>query len=818
VAHRNDFSLDIVQEEDDLSAQERILQKKQQQQQQRIEEIIADQQDQEGRLERERQKKADEALARLTLTSDDLGADQIRRDLQLDGELDDLPSSAGDFFVSKKSHDDSDTHSDADIEANVTTSPTRVCINYTDESIENEFETTKLEDIEFGRRESKLYQEEEDLDVSELGRLFEASQNDDDILKDESSSRRSAKSSSKGSRRTASTLESAIRPIKNVMKKSASNIDSKTTSNIRRRNKRLWKFCVWNCRKITMCVILSIGIFVAIGVLAWLGAVKNKQANNPGEDGTVEKDTATKTGNGLEGVEQPLVAEPEFILQPLKKRPTQYPSLSPSQSLSQSPSSIIMQDGLEKVDPPPVNDTASSQGNETEASFAFLANESPEPVESPSSVPSISPPVVAMLVLSPTNPPTPTNPPISINVPTVETDIIGVMTFSEPVPQDTEADLIVFLDALKKSMRSAVSPSLYTNEDLRYVEIISIDGEAVDSLLLRRRFLRRVLQTGSSVAFNIVILTECDFSGCTDVDTVADDVFTRVKNEMTTSVSSGAFASTLEVNMASSSGGTLEYVTGVELGDFSEPTVTVLSSMGDYGANETDIATPIDVDSTSSAENSSTLVGNETTTTSTTPVDVDPKANETNLTLIDDDIAVTNANEVTTTNATIITDNSVEDENQLVTSNATIENSNVTSNSVVSADEDGNITLGDNGTLPPYPNGNSTTGGSVANETLLNFANSTFEENEGLSAESGKDTTISFNISALDALFLPSLTLVASETNSPLTSNPDDVIANMENSETDNGTSFNATLFANETFSVSYLNETSSNTTEESLT
>ncbi|KAK1739867.1 hypothetical protein QTG54_009626 [Skeletonema marinoi] len=94
--------------------------------------------------------------------------------------------------------------------------------------------------------------------------------------------------------------------------------------------------------------------------------------------------------------------------------------------------------------------------------------------------------------------------------------------------------------------------------------------------------------------------------------------------------------------MVSSSGGTLEYVTGVELGDFSEPTVTVLSSMGDYGANETDIATPIDVDS----ENSFTLVGLETTTTSTTPVDVDPKANETNLTLIDDDIAVTNANEV----------------------------------------------------------------------------------------------------------------------------------------------------------------------------
>jgi hypothetical protein len=54
--------------------------------------------------------------------------------------------------------------------------------------------------------------------------------------------------------------------------------------------------------------------------------------------------------------------------------------------------------------------------------------------------------------------------------------------------------------------------------------------------------------------------------------------------------------------------------------------------------------------------------------------------------------------------------------------------------------------------------------------------------------------------------------------NESLTSNPDDVIANMENSETDNGTTFNATLFANETFSVSYLNETSSNTTEESLT
>lgn len=748
VAHRNDYSLDIVQEEDEHIVQEKILQKKQQEEQQRIDEIvwepdqIQEQQNQDrGGLKRER--------SRLTLTSDDLGANQIRQDLQLD----DLPSSAGDIYDrKKKSHDDNDGLSENNgVEPNVTSSKTRVCINYTDESIENEFETTMLEDIEFGQPNSKLYEEENDLDVSELGRLFEANRNDD-ILKDDSSSKRSGLTSSKGngsgSRKTSSTLESAI---KSAMKKSASSLDTKATSNIRRRNKRLWKFCVWNCRKITVCVILSIGILAAIGVLTWLGIVKNRQAKNPGEDGTADINTVTKTGgngNGLEGVEQPLVAESAFISQPLVKGSTEYPSFSPSQLPSQPSTPVITQDKLGVLETTfPVNDTDSladifPSGNETDADGVTLFP-STIPSVSPSvtsTAPSVSPSVASTLIY-------PTNPPISINMSMVETDIIGVMTFSEPAPQDTEENLIMFLDALKKSFRSAVSPSLNTDDQLRYVEIKSINGVAVESLLIRRRYLRRSLQTGSSVVFNIVILTECDSSVCADVDAVADDVFSRVKNEMTTSVSSGDFASTLKVAMVTTSGGTLEYVTAVELGDFPEPVVSVLSPTESNQSNETS------ADTMASVENNST--SNEIYFST---------ANETNVIVI--------VNATTTTNATSVMDDSIEDGNQLFTSNATMDNFNVTLISLFTSDEDATITLGDNETLLEL----------VADETLSNF---TEEEIESLPAESGKDMTILFNISALGALFFPSPTLDANETESvnfvnatlssetdPLTSNP----------------------------------------------
>ena len=813
-AHRNDVSLDIVQEEDAHIVQEKILLQKQQQKQQQIEDIIREQeqlqnqQDQEDRrLEPEQKKRSGQAITMRRLSSDDFGANQIREDLQLD----DLPSSAGDIYNKRRSHNDSDTFSDVDIEANPRSSTTKVCLNFTDDSIENEFSTTKLEDIEFGGRESKLYQEEEEnLDVSELGLLFEANRNDDDILQDQDDNSTSSRgtgtrtSSSKvSSKKTNSTLESAIQPLKNILKRSASSIDTKTTTNIRRRNKRLWKFCVWNCRKITACVILLLGVFVAIGVLAWLGAVKNSQAKNTGGKGTGDGDTDPATnidGSGLDGVEQPSAEGPGFNLQPLENGPTQPPSLSPSQSYSPSTRSIILNDGDGPGNIGLAPSIANTSRNETQAT------------ESPSTAPSVSTPPVAATIVS-----YPTNPPISVNVPSVQTDISGAMAFSEPVPKDTEANLIMFLDALKKTIRSTVSPSLDTNDELIYVEINSIDGEVVGSLLQRRRFLRRWLQTGSSVGimfldalkktirstvspsldtndeliyveinsidgevvgsllqrrrflrrwlqtgssvdYNIVVLTNCDFSGCTDADTVADDVFSRVNNEMTTSVTSGAFSSTLEVNMISSSGGSLEYVTGVELGDFSEPTVTVLSPSGDYGANET---------------------SNTDSTTSTTDIApstyVNTTANETNPTLF--------VNETATANASSIADSSTEDGTQPLTPNDTIDNSNVTSNPMLKPGFPFNATFGGNQTLSPYPsNGNSTPDGWVVNDSLSSFTNSTVDKVES-SVVGGNSTTISFNTSAFNASFSPS-----------------------------------PTLASNETFPVSYANETLLNKTEELLT
>eukprot|EP00986_Skeletonema_menzelii_P000730 scaffold205_cov179-Skeletonema_menzelii.AAC.12 len=203
-----------------------------------------------------------------------------------------------------------------------------------------------------------------------------------------------------------------------------------------------------------------------------------------------------------------------------------------------------------------------------------------------------------------------------VSVPSVQTDIGGVLTFSEPVPQDTEAGLIIFLDALKKSIRSAVSSSLQANDELVYVEILSINGEPVESLLLRRRFIRRRLQFGTSIEYEIVVLTDCYSPECIESDTVGSDVFSRTTNQITSSVVSGEFASTLEVNVLSSSGGSVEYVSGVEVGDFSQPKVTVLIPTGDYGVNETsptNSTEPVDV----IAANETDPVGSSATDDST---------------------------------------------------------------------------------------------------------------------------------------------------------------------------------------------------------
>mmetsp|Transcript_11211 Transcript_11211/g.22340 ORF Transcript_11211/g.22340 Transcript_11211/m.22340 type:complete len:2173 (+) Transcript_11211:96-6614(+) len=278
----------------------------------------------------------------------------------------------------------------------------------------------------------------------------------------------------------------------------------------------------------------------------------------------------------------------------------------------------------------PAKTTVQPTGSPAAAETTFQPTVSPsaakttlQPTGSPSAAPFVSistvmsdSPVTVEPVLSPTNPP------IAASVPSVQTDIIGLLTFSEPVPQDTESNLIAFLDALKKSIRSAVSSSLQANDELVYVEIVSINGEAVDSLLLRRRFIRRRrLQFGSLVVYEIVVLTDCDLSDCTDADTVADDVFTRTTNEISSSVFSGEFASTLEVNVLSSSGGSVDYFTGVELGDFSEPKVTVLTPTVDLGANETsstNSTAPADVIATNETDPiDSSATGDDTTTANT---------------------------------------------------------------------------------------------------------------------------------------------------------------------------------------------------------
>jgi hypothetical protein len=118
----------------------------------------------------------------------------------------------------------------------------------------------------------------------------------------------------------------------------------------------MWKFCVWNIRKISVCIVLLLAIMITIGVLAWLGAEKSKEKSSP----------------------QSSDERPAFNLQLLERGPTQYPSLTPSLSSSPTAPSIIVYDGTGPGDtllPQSTVNETQSKANSTDTIESGLATE-----------------------------------------------------------------------------------------------------------------------------------------------------------------------------------------------------------------------------------------------------------------------------------------------------------------------------------------------------------------------------------------------------------------------------------------------------------
>jgi hypothetical protein len=173
--------------------------------------------------------------------------------------------------LEKENEDDSDTYSDCD---DPEKSPAHqslglgIYMNVNDADIEKEFNTTEMENIDF--KECRKEQEDDnDLDMFlESGR----DNNDDPEILSHKTGKSSSKRSGGGwSAKSKKIISDKLKPIKDsVKKKSGSN-------HVRRRHKRLWKFFVWNCKKITVILVLLLAILVGIGISSWYGASKSKE-------------------------------------------------------------------------------------------------------------------------------------------------------------------------------------------------------------------------------------------------------------------------------------------------------------------------------------------------------------------------------------------------------------------------------------------------------------------------------------------------------------------------------------------------------------
>lgn len=175
---------------------------------------------------------------------------------ELDVDLSDLPAVRSPLMATGDEKVESDTFSDMDVEQGVAPS-IRLCMSTQDDDIEKEFNTERLEEVVFTPR--TIVEEDE----NELEHFLEETR--DNTAKDDSVKSDSKGGSSRRSKATAHITE-RFKPMKDRIKKQSG------SNYMRRRNKRLYKFCVWNCGKITGCVVLASCIIAGIAVSSWYGA------------------------------------------------------------------------------------------------------------------------------------------------------------------------------------------------------------------------------------------------------------------------------------------------------------------------------------------------------------------------------------------------------------------------------------------------------------------------------------------------------------------------------------------------------------------
>ena len=271
--------------------------------------------------------------------------EERRNDLDI-SELDELPSAAKNDPSKKsvrggKTDDDSVSYSDIDADSHANVAPSiKMCMTVRDSLIEREFDTAQLIDVEFGDQSKR----------NEVEMLLEGM---DDVENPIDDSMRSNDSTiiTQAPRKNSLVSKSA-----DLRKSVATTMDTKATRHLRHRNKRLWKACVWNWRKITVCFLLSLCVIVGGAVLVKWGVSK------------MSGDDDDNIQAGSESNQLP----PGSGQLPLEAVPSQVPSLMPSQhsgvdgivsaSTPTSTPSVSMQPiyGLRRTNPPTPSPTFSS--------------------------------------------------------------------------------------------------------------------------------------------------------------------------------------------------------------------------------------------------------------------------------------------------------------------------------------------------------------------------------------------------------------------------------------------------------------------------
>jgi len=278
--------------------------------------------------------------------------------------LDELPTSSLKKNAGKgnSKEDDSMSYSDIDPEPAAPPPSIKTCMTVRNSMLEREFATETLTDVEFG--ETKPDQE------MTLGMFLDpgGERNDADdelyhpmMIDDRDNDAVNAlqrnnldDSDNYSSYRTSSTRKS----IKKSVISQTAKLDTKAAKKLRRKNKRLWKFCVWNCRKITIAIVIGLCVLAGIAAFAWWGATK---VTGGGGDNT--EDTNNRVDSSSDVEESMAPAGSESKPWPPVTESGREPPPSPTQLPSSMPSSLPLLSGnsSDLATEAPLSDTSSSQ-------------------------------------------------------------------------------------------------------------------------------------------------------------------------------------------------------------------------------------------------------------------------------------------------------------------------------------------------------------------------------------------------------------------------------------------------------------------------